>query len=254
MKTLQEMEINISNGRIINAKLISDTKLKLTIDLSYENYAYPFTLIEASKLSVNDEFMHFNPETEDQDYFKTVLTQVLQKGIKDFYKSNMDPSYTIYKTFYFSENSKPATKLSLSTIKDKVKTYNFKKGSRLGTTDEYIVFLGYLIKQLHLYGNYSLSKAWNAVITDSSELGNFTTLLGEKNNIEKTNSRSILGFSDLGNTFKVLSDSNDPEKYWIAGGDYTNHGFYTPLFHMFPLTNKKLLKEINAVPWIVMEK
>ena len=51
-------------------------------------------LVEASKLTLEDIFMSHEPKTEEEQEFKTALTEVIRTGIEDFYRPAMDPSFS----------------------------------------------------------------------------------------------------------------------------------------------------------------
>jgi len=53
-----------------------------------------FVLIEASKLRTDDKFMLYKPRTRNEAKFKNQLSSVITKGIKDFYRPRIDPSFT----------------------------------------------------------------------------------------------------------------------------------------------------------------
>ena len=53
-----------------------------------------FVLVEASKLSLDDDFMNFKPRKKETKEFKKELSKEIKKGVKDFYRPKMDPSLT----------------------------------------------------------------------------------------------------------------------------------------------------------------
>ena len=76
--TATELEIKISGGRITNAVVLPDGRCKLTVEtaapkIASENFEDLLMLVEASKLSMEDEFMKYSPKTDREKLFKKIL-------------------------------------------------------------------------------------------------------------------------------------------------------------------------------------
>lgn len=234
--------------------------------------------IESSKLSFDDEFMMHEPKNEREQELKKLLADVIDKVILDFYRPIMDPSFGKPKkdedwryawmeenTLSYKEGGVPAIRgiayprtgsyQSYSSWKDLARNFCWPR-SRIGTKDEYIAFLGVLIKKMIKEG-WSVDEAWDAVCNDSKKLGHYCDSIDSKGQLERTGSREICGFFDLANTYKLLA--GNPEKFkdytgfWLAGGCYGDRGDEKPiatLCHMdcqFSFLN-------NCVGWIVLSR
>lgn len=109
-KATTEFEIKISSGRITNVNAILENGIcKLTIEIvaqkepttevvaqektMVENLQDAFVFVEASKLSLKDEFMKYKPKTAREENFKKQLAEAIKKGVKDFWAPKYDPSF-----------------------------------------------------------------------------------------------------------------------------------------------------------------
>ena len=205
-----------------------------------------FVLIEASKLSLDDEFMKYEPTTDYQWRFKRLLTEAINRGLSDFWRPKQDPSLKKPKAplfgvvprgfenivyFEFEVRKKPAIGFHYNWWEKKSKQYLPERGSRLGTKTEYVAFLGVLIKIMVASG-WSVSKAWFAVCDNSRELGHYWNSKNSKHGIELTGSREVCGFCDLANTYKILHHGVEFNSFWVAGGSYNDNSYNSPLANL----------------------
>jgi len=229
-----------------------------------------FVLIEASKLSLDDDFMKHGPRTRREANFKALLVRVIEQGVKDFYRPRFDPSF-VYDDgllkLCFEEGAAPGTLKRDSGFyiwwKRSAEAFCPERGSRLGTRSEYIAFMGYLIKTMVANG-WRKAEAWHQVCNDSCELGHYWDAKDSRAWFEATGSRKVCGFADLANTLKILLDDNDNGRgfylndgewvwrgVWLAGGSYQNSGVMYPLAHM----EVNSMDDYNdGVGWVVLEK
>ena len=225
MKTTAEMKIEISNAR-------------------------DCILIEASKLSLTDTFMSHKPKTEKEKEFKAILTEVIKSGIEDFYRPVMDPS--------FADEAKTKIHYKAGELPAIGKNYNWWKKTVkdskwcIGTTAQYVAFLGVLIKMLVDKG-WTCCEAWDAVCNDSRKLGNYENSDDKKHRIEDTGSREICGFFDLANTFKILAKDEEAGCYWYAGGTCLGDSSLHPLAKWSPYELYDYNRGIS-VAWLVLKK
>lgn len=265
MKTTIEIEVHGSEARIINAEVRSDGTCKLTVDVALPgrkaeatveatkkgvNAEYDMLeLIEASKLSLEDEFMQYEPkEGTNEARFKESLTKIIQSGtLSDFWRPKMDPSFTEdEKSICYMAGKKPAVGKSFNWWKNTAK----KIGFQVGTRKQYVSFMGCLIKKLVEKG-WDMKEAWYAVCTDSKSLGNYLNSEGTKNEFEMTGRREVCKFYDLGNTFKLLAEDEERDGgYWIAGGNCSNTGITYPLASLGHYYQTDYLN-IGGVGWLV---
>lgn len=180
-------------------------------------------LIKASKLSLKDKFMEYEPKRKSEQKFKQLLTEVIKRGVKDFYKPKNDPSFRDdgYGITYEADKL-PAIGRTFKWWRYTAKMFNIARKSRLGTKSEYIAFLGVLIKGLVNEG-WDIADAWNVICNNSQKLGHCKGADNAKDEFELTGSREICGFCDLLNTYKLLADDTDTGCFWIAGCAYNSN-------------------------------
>ena len=222
--TATELEKMISNGKVV--------------------------LVEASKLSLDDEFMKYKPQTNHEKAFKKLISEAIKSGLKDFYRPVLDPSFNDDMTgICYEFGKKPAVGKSYNWWVNTAK--EFMQNSRLGTRYEYVAFLGLLIKKL-VESGWSISKSWRAVCTDSKKLGHYWNSSDAKHAFEDTGSREVCGFYDLANTFKILAEDKETGGFWLAGG------FCNFISGDYPLADLDLIfnrdgGSINSVGWLVLD-
>ena len=242
MKEVKEIKINVPEGQLISVEvkdgvctlrfevaeeMIPEVK-KSEVVSSIQEEDDIFVCIKASELSLNDEFMQYQPKIEIEKKFKYLLKEVIKEGIADFWRPRMDPSIEQGK-ICFKLGMEPAVGKSCQWWRDNAKKFNPKRNSRLGTKSQYIAFLGVLIKTLVAEG-WNIDEAWYAVCNDSKELGHYKNSENAKYEFEPTGSRVIAGFYDLANTNKILEeDEEDKTSYCVlfANGEYKeDYGFW----------------------------
>lgn len=195
-----------------------------------------FRCVEAESLSLDDEFMKYSPRTEREGVTKALIKEAIEKGVKNFYRPIMDPSFTkTGENICYEKGRGPAVGKSYNWWKKVAEEYCPERNSRLGTRLEYRAFLGVLIKNLVADGK-SVSWAWNAVCNDPKELGHYRNSENAKHKFEPTGSRCICGYYDLANTYKILAKDNETGGFWFAGGYYFNLSFDNPLAGLYHFT------------------
>ena len=210
--------------------------------------------VEASKLSLDDKFMNYKPQTNRERVFKRLISEAIKNGLKDFYRPVLDPSFNDDMTGICYEFGKqPAVGKSYVWWVDTAK--EFMQNSRLGTRYEYVAFLGVLIKKLVEKG-WTVTKAWNAMCTDSKELGHYWNSDNAKRAFEDTGSREVCGFYDLANTCKILAEDKEVGGFWLAGGSYFNNSdFFTlaDILHYNYCYDDQWLDQWLSVGWLVFD-
>lgn len=208
-------------------------------------------LVEAEKLSMDDEFMKWEPQTRKEEATKEFITEAICSGVKNFYRPRYDPTFTDDgNNICFIKGEKPAVGKSYNWWDEVARSYSPERSSRLGTRLEYGAFLGVLIKKLVEEGK-TVEWAWNAVCNDSKELGHYcdSENATEHCEFEPTGSRCICGFYDLANTFKILSEDIDGDYCWLTGGCCLYKGSRVTLAgfgHIDPTCN-----DYRSVGWLV---
>ncbi|MCI8361938.1 MAG: hypothetical protein HFJ41_02095 [Clostridia bacterium] len=210
-----------------------------------------FPIVKASTLSLEDEFLKHEPETEEQRKFKNALISAIKSGLSDFRAQRMDACFDEEGNICFKAGMKPAVgKLSANDWKRVAKEFLPEKGSRLGTTKERIAFLGLLIKYLIEEKGYTVSNAWKAVCNQSRDLGHYADSENPKRNFEDTGSRQVGEWCDLGNTFKITED-DEAGGFSLVGGDYVCNGDYFPLAGVFSVFYPIIEYDLS-VGWFVL--
>lgn len=212
-----------------------------------------FVLVEASRLSLKDKFMQYEPTSDNQRKFKKLLTKAIKSGLSDFWHSKLDPSFNEERNgLVFEAGKMPAVGKSYNWWEEKARQYLPERGSRLGTKTEYVAFLGVLIKNLIASG-WPISKAWKAVCNDSGELGHYWNSENARHDFEPTGSRENSDFCDLANTCKILAWDAETGGFWLAGGNYFYYDDYSPLAD---LGHRTFLGNAsnNSVGWLVLSK
>jgi len=210
-----------------------------------------FVLIEASKLSMDDEFMQHQPKTTKEQMLKSLLKYVIKKEIEDFWLPKMDPSLDRADNIYFKAGEQPAVGKSYNWWFENAKKFNSKRKSRLGTMSEYIAFLGVLIRSFIAEG-WSADEAWDAVCNDAKKLVHYCDSQNAKYVLEPTGSRAIAGFYDLSNTNKILTEDEEFGRFWLAGGYFYSSSDYGPL-NVLLLNGYSDYHLYHSVGWIVLE-
>ena len=224
-------KLQIPDGRIVGAMLKSDGSCELTVETILAREVPKddsFVLIEASKLSLEDDFLQYEPLTYNQETLKEYLTTAIKSGLSDFYRPKYDSSVDENGNIVFVAGKKPAVGHSYNWCVEAAKKYVSDRKIRLGTKNEYVAFLGVLIKKLIARG-WSVADAWHAVCDDSKMLGHYWNSENAKHAFEDTGSREVCSFFDLANTFKILAWDDEAGGFWLASGDCSNFSYCYPL-------------------------
>lgn len=214
--------------------------------------------VEASHLSVDDEFMNYEPRTENEIRVKKELVNLISKDMKDFYCTKIDPSFTLEGEIAFRPGLVPAVGKSCGWWLENAKQLWPQRNSRLGTRDEYIAFLGTLIKTL-VANNWRIDKAWNVICNDSSEFGNYRRvrkhLIPKRARppmIEPTGSVVFSGLGDFANVSKILAPSDENDSFWLASGTYNDFGTDAPIASVKTADSDGNM--LYSVGWVVFDK
>ena len=195
-----------------------------------------FPIVKASTISLEDEFLKHEPETNCQKKFKKMLIDAIESGLSDFRAQRMDASFDEEGNLCYKSGMKPAVGKSAKWWYEKAKEFMPEKNSRLGTTKQRIAFLGLLIKYLIDERGYRISNAWKAVCDQSRDLGHYLDSEDAKYEFELTGCRQLGEWCDLANTCKITIDKEPcdfflfvEDRFSSFGGYYNNDGFHWPL-------------------------
>lgn len=210
-----------------------------------------FPIAKASTLSLEDEFLKHEPETNQQTRFKNALISAIKSGLSDFRAQRMDACFDEEGNICFKAGMKPAVgKLSLKDWKRAAKEFLPEKESRLGTTKERIAFLGLLIKYLIEGKSYEVKDAWKAVCDQSKDLGHYWDSENAKHDFEDTGSRQIGEWCDLGNTCKITED-DEAGGFSLVGSNCNYCGINYPLADVCSISYPDFVY-CNGVGWFVL--
>ena len=208
-------------------------------------------LIEASKLSMDDEFMQYEPITEKEKLFKKRLQVTIEKGVQDFYLPVYDASFDSTMKIVFVAGNKPVLQKTFTWWEKTAKEI----GGHIATRSEYIAFLGVIIKLLIAEGK-TIAEAWNEICNNSSHQQNEESdddsstetkkpieyvyeaeyekglspeekeKIGQKRKgliefIRKTGAYKMAGFFDFKNTYKLLKEDEDKSGGFIIASGIT---------------------------------
>lgn len=229
MKTA-EMKIEVSGGRVIEAKVMPNGCCVLTVELATATAEDStcnqqngiFKRVPASELRLDDAFMKYKPKTKAEHTFKGLVETAIKNGLKDFWRPVYDPSFDDNSRICYEPGKKPAVDKIYNWWKENAEKYAPERGSRLGTKSEYIAFLAVLIKDL-VGSGWKVSDAWRAVCYDSKKFVHYWNSEGTKHDFETTGSRDICGWYDLVNTQKVLAEDKENGGFWLATSRVANN-------------------------------
>ena len=260
MKTA-EMKIEVSGGRVIDAKVMLDGCCVLTVELATttattENTTCQlcegiFKKVLASELGLDDEFLKYQPKTDAERNFKKLVETAIKNGLKDFWRPVYDPSFDDNGRICYEPGKKPVVRKSYNWWNKNAKNFYPERGSRLGTKTEYIAFLAVLIKELVAFGK-SIEWAWNAVCNDSKELGHYWNSGDSRQDFKPTGSREVCGWYDLANSYKILNEDEETGGFWLAGGAYCDFSYGNPLIGLYHL-NFRNDTCYDGCGWLVLD-
>lgn len=201
--------------------------------------------VEGSNSEVYCELLKHTPINDYEKKFKNNLMIAIEAGVKSFKVPICDSSISADGKLQFVPGYKPAVNycyLELVNLAEK-------NGIRLGSKNEYCLFLGTMINRL-MAECWSENDAWCAVCTDSTKLGHYCNSVDAKEEFELTGSRKIAGKCDLANTGKILKEE-ETGGFWTAGGCYRDYGNNYPLANL--VIEGFLAEEFDdCVGWFVL--
>lgn len=186
-----------------------------------------FILIQASKLSRNDEFMNHEPRNERESFLKKLLMDVIDSEIQDFYCPILNPIVNKEDKIEYVVSSKPTIFLypahSYSNWKEIAREYLKSQNSRLGIKLEYVAFCGEYIKQM-VNTKWTVADAWDEVCSKGA-CGDYPVR-------------------------KILAE--DSQGFCTAGGVWLNFLHYDAVdgYHKYIFDN---CEDEAAIGWIVHE-
>ena len=227
-----ELKIMVPGCRVVHTKVMPDGSCVLMLKPSEDNVCSLqeniLKLVPASELSLSDDFLNYTPLTEEEECFMEEVKKVIRDGVSDFWRPIIDPSFDIDGNICYEYGRKPAVGMAYEWWRKHAKEVCPERNSRLGTKSEYVAFLAVLIKELYASG-WALERAWGAVCNDSKELGHYKNSSFFECACEATCSREVLGWFDLANIGKFLTDDKEENIFWWGAGSYAEASEDSPL-------------------------
>ncbi len=174
-----------------------------TKDIEFETIKIP-----SSDSPIYAELIRHEPANNAEVRFIDNLKMAISKSVKEF---------EIFVNYPSKDNGKIKFVPGLGYCYTELEEIAKENGLRLGTKDERVLFLGWLITCLINEG-WSEKDAWVAVCTDSKELVHYMDALYTKYDLEQTGSRRVAGKCNLANSYKVLARDEKSGGFWLAGG------------------------------------
>ena len=207
-----------------------------------------FPVVPASQLSLNEDFLNYEPESYEQQILKDGIEGAIKDGVKDFRRPIIDPSINEKGEIFFEFGNKPAVGKSILWWEKDAKKYKPSKHSRLGTLNEYYAFLGFLIKEL-IGNGLEKPEAWLAVCDDSRNLGHFCDSKNANDEFELTGNRKVGKWYDLGNTYKIFGNSKTG--FLLESSSFESE---YPIADVQPNFRHLNTPRYGGVGWIVLDK
>ena len=192
-----------------------------------------FPIVDIEGISLEDEFMQYEPQTDNEKRVKASIIEAKKNGMRNFRIPSMDPSFDDdEETIIYCTGRKPAVGKSPIWWYKNAPKFMPSKNSRLKDDRQADIVLGVMrIKQLVEKEGYKVAEAWDAVCNDSKKLGHYWNSKNAKHELERTGSRQIGNCFDLGNTFKIVKDSVFSD-FMSVGGYYNQNSSTHPLAYM----------------------
>lgn len=202
--------------------------------------------VEGSDSKIYSELLKHKSKNDAEKGFMENLRTAIEAGVKSFNVPVCDPSIDGNGKLQFIPGCKVAVGYSYNEL-EKLAEEN---SLRLGTKNEYFLFLGTILNRLIAEG-WSETTAFEAVCNDSTKLGHYCNSADAKGDFEPTGSRKIVGKCDLANACKILANDEKAGGFWLAGGCYYDIGCDYPLAGL-DLCDVYVNRYGNSVGWFVL--
>lgn len=203
-------------------------------------------MVEGSGSGYYTVLMNYKPKNDQEREFMKNLEAAINAKVESFRVPVNDPSIDMNGKIQFASGFKPAVGYSYNELEKLAK----ENGVRLGTKNEYCLFLGTMIIRLMAEG-WSENDAWEAVCCDSKKLGHYCNSEDAKDGFEPTGSRMIAGKCDLANAYKILAKDEKAGGFWLASGCYGSNSNNYPLAGLY-LNDGYDYHDIDSVGWFVL--
>lgn len=215
----QEGTLILESGKkIVRAEIIDDGQgiryyytvpesesKKVQLQVGSKEFEEMFPIVDIENVSLQDSFMSYEPENNLEKRVKFNITRAKELGMKNFRKPCMDPSFEDDgETIIYCAGKKPAVGKSALWWNENAPKFMPEKNSRQIDDLEKDVSLGIIIKYLVEEKKYKVKDAWKAVCVNSKDIGHYHDSKNPKGDFERTGSRKVGKWYDLGNTRKIV--------------------------------------------------
>lgn len=202
---------------------------KVQLQASSEEFEKMFPIVDIENVSLQDSFMQYEPENDTEERVKSNIIKAKEIGMKNFRKPCMDPSFADDgETIIYCAGEKPAVGKPADWWEENAPNFMPEKNSRQIDDLEKDVSLGIIIKCLVEEKKYKVKNAWKAVCVDSTNIGHYWNSKNPKRDFERTGSRKVGKWYDLGNTFKIVK-RRGASGFVLFSGSYGVGGNNFPL-------------------------
>ena len=192
-------------------------------------------------------------ENDNIKEFIEAIQEVKEAGVKPFWKPIYDPSID-GRDIVFAKGRFPAVGYPFYFWKEEAERMPAVEGKKwaIGTEYQYYAFLVWLANGL-VQKAWKIEDALYAIVNSSKELGHYYDSVSSKTDFEDTGSREVCGVYDLGNTYKILSFTNEENRLcWRAGGYYDCYSDYYSLADLSTWRSYDDGDFDNSVGWLVL--
>lgn len=241
----QEGTLILGSGqKIVRAEIIDDGQgiryyytvpesesKKVQLQAGSKEFEEMFPIVDIENVSLQDSFMSYEPENNLEKRVKSNIIRAKELGMKNFRKPCMDPSFADDgETIIYCAGEKPAVGQSAVWWNENAPKFMPEKNSRQIDDLEKDVSLGIIIKYIVEEEKYKVKDAWKAVCVNSKDIGHYYNSKNSKGDFERTCSRKVGKWYDLGNTCKIVK-RRGALGFVLFGGNYGNFGYDFPLAH-----------------------
>ena len=202
---------------------------KVQLQAGSKEFEEMFPIVDIENVSLQDSFMSYEPENNLEKRVKSNIIRAKELGMKNFRKPCMDPSFADDgETIIYCAGEKPAVGLDAFWWNKNAPKFMPEKNSRQIDDLEKDVFLGIIIKYLVYEEEKKVKDAWKAVCVNSKDIGHYHDSKNPKRDFERTGSRKVGKWYDLGNTYKIVK-RHGASGFVLFGGCFEFDGDYYPL-------------------------
>jgi len=191
-------------------KINNETKRKNAIELNQrineDLFNYFFPRVKVRELSLEDEFLKYEPETIKQLHLRINILYAMLADIPDFRAQRFELLVDDRGKIFYDPNGITEAKTPYWWIRQAGNILASKE-SRIGTNLQRYAFYGVVLKELTEKQGYTPSQAWRKVCGENLDNNSFNNEIVEKS--------IILEMLELSHIDKLTLDYKEPNKFVI---------------------------------------